>query len=96
MTGYLTADELQAALVVLHDKAPYAIQGVSTGFFSVARHYGGAVFNGCGYTYLPATDELVRDDVLKMVRKMRKKPPAINTQASIDLTQANAETKGQT
>lgn len=45
---------------------------------SIARHYGGTNVNGVHYTYIPESDELVRDDVLKMVMKARadalKKP----------------------
>lgn len=45
---------------------------------SIARHYGGTTVNGVHYTYIPESDELVRDDVLKMVMKARadalKKP----------------------
>jgi hypothetical protein len=40
--------------------------------FSVARHYGGAKYNGSQYTYIPGEDELIRDDVLKFVTKLRK------------------------
>lgn len=38
---------------------------------SIARHYGGTNVNGVHYTYIPESDELVRDDVLKMVMKAR-------------------------
>ena len=40
--------------------------------FSLARYTGGIRVSGFDYTYLPAHDECVRDDVLKMVKKMRK------------------------
>lgn len=48
---------------------------------SIARHYGGTTVNGVHYTYIPESDELVRDDVLAMVMKSRadallKKPKA--------------------
>ena len=49
----------------LHRNTPFGIQDVSRTQFSVARHYGGIKYNGSDYTYLPATDELIRDDVLK-------------------------------
>lgn len=52
---------------------PYLIRGVSHGQFSIARHYGGATWNGNSYTYNPVTDELIRDDVLKFVMRMRRK-----------------------
>lgn len=73
-TSYLTPEEVKAAHA-LHRRAPYAICNVSQGFFSIARHYGGLEFQGCRYTYMPGHDECVRDDVLKMVKKMRKKKP---------------------
>jgi len=72
-TSYLTADEVQAAQT-LHKRAPYALCNVSRGFFSIARHYGGCTFQGCHYTYMPGHDECVRDDVLRLVTKLRKKP----------------------
>ena len=70
-TSFLTEDELQAAQV-LHKNSPYAISGVSGSMFSLARYTGGIRVSGFDYTYLPAHDECVRDDVLKMVKKMRK------------------------
>ena len=71
MTSYLTDSEL-AACQVLHTEAPYLIGNVSEGFFSVARHYGGMTFQDCRYVYIPATDELVREDVHRFVEKLRK------------------------
>ena len=71
-TSYLTADEVQA-VHKLHQRAPYALCNVSHGFFSIARHYGGLKFQGCDYTYIPGHDECVRDDVLRLVTKLRKK-----------------------
>ena len=69
--SYLTEDELQAAMK-LHQRAPYALCNVSQGFFSIARHYGGLNFQDCHYTYIDGHDECVRDDVLKLVTKMRR------------------------
>ena len=71
-TSYLTADEVQAAQK-LHQRAPYALCNVSMGFFSIARYYGGLTLQGCQYTYMPGHDECVRDDVLRLVTKLRKK-----------------------
>lgn len=70
-TSYLTAAEVRAAQV-LHQRAPYAICRVSEGFFSIARYYGGMTYNGCLYVYMPGHDECVRDDVLRLVTKMRR------------------------
>ena len=70
-TSYLTADEVRAAQV-LHQRAPYALTNVSCSFFNVARHYGALTFQGCSYTYMPGHDECVRDDVLRLVGKLRR------------------------
>lgn len=86
MTSYLTEEEISLLQVVLHDRsAPFVIQGVSSGFFSIARHYGGAVYKGWKYKYLPATDELIRPDVLKIITKRRK------DQAKIKLAESKAK-----
>lgn len=70
-TPYLTPDEVQAAQA-LHKRAPYSITNVSTSVFSIARYYGGMGIHGCSYTYMPEHDECVRDDVLRLVTKLRK------------------------
>lgn len=71
--SYLTEAEIEALQTSkLSRETPFAIQGVSSGYFSVARHYGGAKFNGSDYTYFSDSDELVRDDVIKFVMKLRK------------------------
>ena len=57
----------------LHKRTPYVICGVSQTQFSVARSFGGCTFNGDAYTYFPATDELVRRDVLKWRGKQKRK-----------------------
>lgn len=49
----------------LHRRTPYGITNVQMTQFSIARIYGAIKFNGERYTYLPDTDELIRDDVLK-------------------------------
>lgn len=58
-------------------KAPFLMRNVSNGMFSVARHYGGAKFQGFNYTYNPEFDELVRSDVLKFLAKLRRKKSEI-------------------
>ena len=80
-TSYLTADEVQAAQK-LHQRAPYALCNVSLGFFSLARHFGGCTLQGCYYTYMHGHDECVRDDVLRLVTKLRKTPAAKNAAAA--------------
>ena len=87
-TIYLTAAEVQAAQS-LHKRAPYSITGISNSIFSLARHYGGMTYQGCYYTYMaPPHDECVRDDVLRVVTKMRKaatKTPAEASPVQLEL-----------
>jgi hypothetical protein len=45
---------------------------ISHGQLSIARYSGGARINGCYYVYNPITDELLRDDAVKSLAKMRK------------------------
>lgn len=56
----------------LHRRTPYGMTNVSMTQFSIARHYGGCKFQGDSYTYIPTTDELIRDDVLKWKRKQKR------------------------
>lgn len=49
--------------------APDEIHKVSHTQLSVARHYGGCIFNGKEYVYFHDEDKLVRKDLLK-----KKKP----------------------
>ncbi len=49
----------------LHRNTPIGIMNVSQGQLSIARHYGWIKYNGEDYIYLPDTDELIRNDVLK-------------------------------
>jgi len=53
----------------LDRKTPFGIAGVRGSPFSIARHYGGIKFQEASYTYMPHSDELIRDDVLKWARK---------------------------
>lgn len=71
--SFITQQELQALRAApLSKTTPFAIAGVSTGQLSVARHYGGCRFGGQGYSYIPTTDELVRDDVVRWLARHRK------------------------
>lgn len=73
-TSFLTDSEIEALHTSnLPRKTPFAIQGVMNTQLSIARFYGGIRYNGDGYTYFPDGDELIRDDVLKFVTKLRKK-----------------------
>jgi len=71
--SYLTQDELDAVQASgLDPFTPYVIEGVSTGVLSLARYYGGCTYGGREYYYVPTTDELIREDVVKWVTKRRK------------------------
>jgi len=71
--SYLTESEIDALqLTALPRDTAYMITGVSHTQFSIARHYGGISWNTHYYRYIPETDELVRDDVLRWVTKHRK------------------------
>lgn len=73
--SFLSQQEIEA-IQHLDQNTPYLIRHVSQTQLSIARHYGGIIFNGSAYTYDPTTDELVRDDILKFVMKLRKKAKA--------------------
>lgn len=49
-----------------------AFSFVSQTHLSIARYYGGCKIDGKTYTYFPEDDLLVRDDVLKFVKKLEK------------------------
>ena len=51
---------------------PFGITNVSQSQMSIARHYGGCTWQGEKYTYMPPTDELIRDDVLHWLVAKRK------------------------
>jgi len=46
------------------------VADVSSSYFSVARHAGGATINGELFIYCPERDILVRDDWMKFYRRM--------------------------
>lgn len=72
--SFLTESEIEALQSSkLSRETPFAIQGVMNTQLSIARFYGGIRYNGDGYTYMPDGDELIRDDVLLFVTKLRKK-----------------------
>jgi hypothetical protein len=56
----------------LHKRTPYGMTNVSMTQLSIARHYGGCKYQGDSYTYLPHTDELIRNDVLKWNRRQKR------------------------
>ena len=70
---FLTKKEIAALQDSGLDRGtPFLIEDVQIGYFSIARHYGGVRYSNATYTYLPLTDELIRDDVLKWVKNYRK------------------------
>jgi hypothetical protein len=74
MSSYLTQAELDEILLqdMIAGKTSQPLyRGVTNSFMSLARNYGGANINGQPYTYIRSTDELIRDDVIKTVAKMR-------------------------
>ena len=71
--SFLTTDELAAVQSSgLDPFTPYVIGGVSQSQLSIARHYGGCTYGGREYYYIPTTDELIREDVVKWVTTRRK------------------------
>jgi hypothetical protein len=73
MKSYLTDEEEDALRTCgLHTNTIYVIRGVMNTQFSIARHYGGCKIGNDYYTYLPPTDELIRDDVHRWLIKRRK------------------------
>ena len=66
----------------LHRRTPYGMTNVSMTQLSIARHYGGCKYQGDSYTYLPHTDELIRDDVLKWQRKQKRAAKTPNDKLS--------------
>ncbi len=84
--GYMTQKELDALQSSSLDKAsPFVIGGLSHSQLSIARHFGGCVFEGRHYIYISATDELVRGDVVKGLAKYRKAQRKVDTAAQGDL-----------
>jgi hypothetical protein len=73
--------------------APYAIRNVSASIFSIARHYGGVRAYSTYYVYLSESDELIRDDVFKLVMKWRKSAEKERKELE---KKAKAEAEGRT
>lgn len=67
----------------LPNDPPYIMQAVSYGQLSIARYYGGCTYNKVHYVYIPATDELLRDDVVKWLKTYRKKAKKQEPQAEL-------------
>jgi hypothetical protein len=77
-SSFITLDEwLVLSLDEKLDQKAMAYQGVSYTQLSIALRYGGATVNNKHYTYFPETDELIREDVLNAVAKLRKQKAAL-------------------
>lgn len=75
MKSYLTQEEYEELLIndIMKDENTLILyRNVSHGQLSIARYSGGARINGATYTYIDATDELLREDALKELTRMRK------------------------
>jgi len=72
MSHITESEELALQDAGLDRRSPFMVRRVSKTQFSIARHYGGVVFKGQSYAYLPMTDELIRDDVVKWLAKYRR------------------------
>lgn len=74
MKSHITPEELEAinSSGLNFTYAPAIIRGVCATQFSIARHYGGCHAYGKSYAYIPPTDELIRDDVVRLLAKIRK------------------------
>jgi hypothetical protein len=80
--SYLTHDELNAVHASgLDPFTPYVIDVVSRSQFSVARHFGGCTYGGREYYYIPTTDELVREDVVRWIMTRRKEAQRVAREA---------------
>jgi len=74
---HVAIKELGVEACGLQRRTPYGMTNVSMTQLSIARHFGGCKYQGDFYTYLPHTDELIRNDVLKWQQKQKRaaKPP---------------------
>ena len=57
----------------LHRRTPYGMTNISMTQLSIAKYYGGCTFQNERYTYVPDTDELIRNDVLRWKKTQERK-----------------------
>lgn len=70
--SYLTDEELDALRSSeLDTKVPFIIHGVSQSPFSESRLSGACQYSNWYYIYIPMTDELIREDVVKWITERR-------------------------
>lgn len=69
---YLT-DEEKSALQQsdLPGETPFMFGNVTPSQLSIARYSMGCRYNGSVYEYIPQTDELIREDVMKWIKNFR-------------------------
>ena len=75
MKSQLTPEECDQLLLddlIAGGKPQLIHKNVSHGYLSIARYSGGVRINECYYVYNPVTDELLREDAVKALAKMRK------------------------
>lgn len=75
MKSQLTQEEYDQLLLddaIAGGKSQLLYRHVSHGQLSIARYSGGARIDGYNYVYNPKTDELLREDALEALAKMRK------------------------
>jgi cytochrome c553 len=65
-------DQLMLSDLMAGGKPTLLYRHVSHGQLSVARYSGGARINGCIYVYNAVADELLREDALKELAKIRR------------------------
>lgn len=68
------------------EDSPKKMYRISQTQLSIARHYGGCIFNGKNYIYDPTDDSLTREDVWKAEKKAKKKATvkeSLNVQGEI-------------
>lgn len=71
--------EIELLLLDLSDlprDTPFIIGNVMQTQFSISRYYGGCTFMGKHYSYVPTTDELIREDVVRWLTRERKRARA--------------------
>jgi hypothetical protein len=85
MDSYITPEEWVTLALQETGQHEMGYTNVSRTQLSIAMHYGGATVNGAHYTYMPDTDELIREDILTAVDKMRKQRAAEDRQAAKQL-----------
>lgn len=90
--SHLTHDELAELTAIFADSDNYPLLycRIANSQFSLMRHTGGGSINGRSYLYMTLTDELIRDDALGALVKMRM----ARKQEALEALARNAEQLG--